>query len=195
MNVRETRSSSASPPPMIQSPITQNEPRQDTVDSATETANVDQYKRVESEQTLCDKSGTVSPKTEKFFSYHQKSSGDMREHRIEEDTGPQFLGAYEQEQPSTPEHDRQASSDILHCQLSRPQGDDIELGPEPEREAVQWIEGQSPFVRFCFITCCCTTQLIVQGQLGMVMIPLHYIGDYLGTTNNGQLNWMVASYG
>ncbi|OXG26040.1 MFS transporter [Cryptococcus neoformans Ze90-1] len=195
MNVRETRSTSASPPPMTRSPITQNEPQQDTVDFATETANEGEYKRVESEQTLCDKSGAVSPKTEKFFSYHQKSSGDMREHRIKEDTGPQSLDEYEQEQPSNTEHGRQASPDIFHCRLSRPQGDDIELGPEPERKAVQWIDGQSSFVRFCFITCCCTTQLIVQGQLGMVMIPLHYIGDYLGTTDNGQLNWMVASYG
>lgn len=198
MNVRETKSSSTSPPTTIQPPITQNESQQVILDIEKVASGEGECRRVESEQTLCDKSGAVSPKTENCFPYSQKPSGGLREHNIEEDSGRQSLGEDEQEQqeqPSTTAHVREASSDIFHCQLSQPQGIDVELGSEPEREAVQWIDRHSSFFRLCFITCCCATQLIVQGQLGLTMIPLHYIGDYLGTAENGQLSWMVASYG
>ncbi|KAE8538309.1 hypothetical protein D1P53_005651 [Cryptococcus gattii VGV] len=195
MNVRETKSSSTFPPTTTQPPITQNESQEVILDIEKVGSGEGECRRVESEQTLCDKSGVVSPKTENCFPYSQKSSGGLREHNIEEDSGRQSLREDEQEQPSTTGNVREASSDIFHCQLSQPQAMDVELGSEPEREAVQWIDRHSSFFRLCFITCCCATQLIVQGQLGLTMIPLHYIGDYLGTTENGQLSWMVASYG
>ncbi|KIR57651.1 MFS transporter [Cryptococcus bacillisporus CA1873] len=195
MNVRETKSSSTSPPTTIQPPVTQNESQEVILDIEKVASGEGECRRVESEQTLCDKSGAVSPKTENCFPYSQKPSGGLRELNIEEDSGRQSLGEDEQEQPSTTAHVREASSDIFRCQLSQPQAMDVELGSEPEREAVQWIDRHSSFFRLCFITCCCATQLIVQGQLGLTMIPLHYISDYLGTTENGQLSWMVASYG
>ena len=46
-----------------------------------------------------------------------------------------------------------------------------------------------------FVLLCCSAQLLAQAQLGMVLVPLEVIGRSLGTSDPGELSWMVASYG
>jgi hypothetical protein len=46
-----------------------------------------------------------------------------------------------------------------------------------------------------FVLLCCSAQLLAQAQLGMVLVPLEEIGQSLGTSDPGELSWMVASYG
>ena len=46
-----------------------------------------------------------------------------------------------------------------------------------------------------FILLCCSAQLLAQAQLGMVLVPLEEIGRSLGTSDPGELRWMVASSG
>lgn len=57
------------------------------------------------------------------------------------------------------------------------------------------IRGRSKLYQAIFILLCCSAQLLAQAQFGMVLVPLDEIGRWLGTTDAGELSWMVASYG
>jgi hypothetical protein len=57
------------------------------------------------------------------------------------------------------------------------------------------IRLRSKWYQAGFILLCCSAQLLAQAQLGMVLVPLEEIGRSLGTSDPGELSWMVASYG
>ncbi|TYJ56292.1 hypothetical protein B9479_002982 [Cryptococcus floricola] len=58
-----------------------------------------------------------------------------------------------------------------------------------------YLDGKSSLFRVTFISVACATQLLAQSGTGLVMFPLHAIGKALGTDDQGELSWMVASYG
>ena len=68
-----------------------------------------------------------------------------------------------------------------------------------ERGTIQkdghFLDDRSTLFKAAFILVACSTQLMSTAQLGMVVIPLPDIGDWLGTANAGELSWMSASYG
>ncbi|WWC59375.1 uncharacterized protein I303_101927 [Kwoniella dejecticola CBS 10117] len=64
---------------------------------------------------------------------------------------------------------------------------------EPKRRIN--IQDKSAAFQVLFVTITCATQLLAQGQFGMVLIPLNDLGPWLGTDDAGQMSWMAASYG
>ncbi|ODN80390.1 hypothetical protein L202_02641 [Cryptococcus amylolentus CBS 6039] len=58
-----------------------------------------------------------------------------------------------------------------------------------------YLDGKGSLFRVTFISVACATQLLAQSGTGLVMFPLHAIGKALGTDDQGELSWMVASYG
>lgn len=66
----------------------------------------------------------------------------------------------------------------------------------PLTPSQSYLRSRSSFFRLAFLLITCATQLIVQAQLGMVMMPLHATAEWLGKDNNsGEMSWMAASYG
>ncbi|OXG17837.1 multidrug efflux pump [Cryptococcus neoformans Tu401-1] len=66
----------------------------------------------------------------------------------------------------------------------------------PLTPSQSYLRSRSSFFRLAFLLITCATQLIVQVQLGMVMMPLHATAEWLGKDNNsGEMSWMAASYG
>lgn len=66
-------------------------------------------------------------------------------------------------------------------------------GPSPSARG--HLDGRGWAFKALFIVTTCSAQLITQGQFGMVVIPLYEVGAWLGTEEQGQLGWIVASYG
>ncbi|WRT64885.1 uncharacterized protein IL334_001821 [Kwoniella shivajii] len=58
-----------------------------------------------------------------------------------------------------------------------------------------FLDGKSILFQIMFVSITCATQLIAQGQFGMLIIPLNDLGPWLGTDNAGEMSWMAASYG
>ncbi|CAK4030753.1 MFS general substrate transporter [Lecanosticta acicola] len=52
----------------------------------------------------------------------------------------------------------------------------------------------SPAHEFVFVCLLCCTQLLTQAALGQTLVPLHIIGESLGTSDPAQLSWMAAAY-
>jgi hypothetical protein len=64
-------------------------------------------------------------------------------------------------------------------------------GPSPYDD----LRSKPKWYQAVFVLLCCSAQLLAQAQLGMVLVPLEEIGRSLGTSDPGELSWMVASYG
>lgn len=71
----------------------------------------------------------------------------------------------------------------------------IDVEQAPTIGARGFLEGHSSLFRAAFIVTALSTQVLSQGQFGMVIVPLYAIGEWLGTTDPGQLSWMAASNG
>ncbi|KIR51255.1 multidrug efflux pump [Cryptococcus gattii Ru294] len=66
----------------------------------------------------------------------------------------------------------------------------------PLTPSQNYIQSRSSLFKMAFLIITCGTQLIVQSQLSMVMMPLHTTAQWLGKPNNsGEMSWMAASYG
>lgn len=66
----------------------------------------------------------------------------------------------------------------------------------PLTPSQNYIQSRSSLFKMAFLIITCGTQLIVQSQLSMVMMPLHATAEWLGKPNNsGEMSWMAASYG
>ncbi|KAJ3003365.1 hypothetical protein HKX48_001796 [Thoreauomyces humboldtii] len=55
-------------------------------------------------------------------------------------------------------------------------------------------EGFSAFHEVIFVLTICMAQVLTQAGLAQVIAPLHYIGDSLGTTDQGDMSWFAAGY-
>ncbi|ODN85645.1 MFS transporter [Cryptococcus wingfieldii CBS 7118] len=71
---------------------------------------------------------------------------------------------------------------------------EVNLPPTIPPQA-HFLDGKGSLFRVTFISVACATQLLAQSGTGLVMFPLHAIGKKLGTDDQGELSWMVASYG
>lgn len=118
------------------------------------------------------------------------------EQTMESDVAP-----VKQEAPPT-EHElsmfeHTSTRQSTHSQRPRSTVDrmETEVGSPPDEPKSHFLDGKGNLFRATFITTACATQLLSQAGIGMVMIPLHVIGESLGTDDNGQMSWMVASYG
>jgi hypothetical protein len=69
------------------------------------------------------------------------------------------------------------------------------IDPPSTASAYDELQSKSKWYQAGFILLCCSAQLLAQAQLGMVLVPLEEIGRSLGTSDPGELSWMVASYG
>ncbi|WVQ84142.1 hypothetical protein IAT38_006289 [Cryptococcus sp. DSM 104549] len=165
--------------------------------------------RVESENTLCP-SGPTSPFDEKKsmgFDTPKAGFNEDDEHKYDEEDPVHHAGPSRPPSPlhrlnsltpqSTRTHTSPAPSSHQPSDSPHPSQVDLELGPRgvPPPRTAHFLDDKSAFFKVCFISTACATQLIVQGQLGTVMIPLHYVGRHMGTEDNGELSWMTASYG
>ncbi|KIR26237.1 multidrug efflux pump [Cryptococcus deuterogattii LA55] len=75
-----------------------------------------------------------------------------------------------------------------------PPSDNISVPPLTPSQ--NYIQSRSSLFKMAFLIITCGTQLIVQSQLSMVMMPLHATAEWLGKPNNsGEMSWMAASYG
>lgn len=93
--------------------------------------------------------------------------------------------------------ERTSTRQSTYSQQPRPTVDRMEtdVGSPPVEPKSHFLDGKGNLFRVTFVTTACATQLLSQAGLGMVMIPLHVIGESLGTDDNGQMSWMAASYG
>ncbi|WVW78590.1 hypothetical protein I302_100546 [Kwoniella bestiolae CBS 10118] len=70
-----------------------------------------------------------------------------------------------------------------------------QVSTTPQPRSQNYLSNKSIPFQILFITITCATQLIAQGQFGMLIIPLNDLGPWLGTDDAGQMSWMAASYG
>lgn len=93
--------------------------------------------------------------------------------------------------------ERTSTRQSTYSQQPRPTVDRMEtdVGSPPVEPKSHFLDGKGNLFRATFVTTACATQLLSQAGLGVVMIPLHVIGESLGTDDNGQMSWMAASYG
>ncbi|WWC67828.1 uncharacterized protein I206_101745 [Kwoniella pini CBS 10737] len=66
---------------------------------------------------------------------------------------------------------------------------------QDQGQSKNYIQSRSVPFQVIFVIITCATQLLAQGQFGMVLITLNDLGLWLGTEDAGQLSWMAAGYG
>ncbi|WWD00461.1 hypothetical protein V866_007376 [Kwoniella sp. B9012] len=146
--------------------------------------------RVESDKTLCeDENRSIQGDTKD--STHQVADSDSN-NRLSK---------------ATPTSEPNTNNDMISARMhqSQPKSQssnqsDLEQGPadannEYKKNSNNYLSDKSIGFQILFITITCATQLIAQGQFGMLIIPLNDLGPWLGTEDAGQMSWMAASYG